>query len=166
MSVIESGHGRMPSGRRCYSNGFKVEFLRQWDELVGVRGGRARLCRENNVHITSAREWVEARDAGRFEDSAAVAAGGKGGGPMTKNQRDAVDRAKMARVEAENVRLRAKVAQAEAAQEILGKAFGLLQAANESPTEITEPIPPALMSLEQYRAWLERHGLGPGSRPS
>ena len=167
MSVIEVGHGRTPSGKRSYTIGYKIDFLQQWDEQVTVRGGRARLCRENNVHWTTALEWVAARDTGRFGEAvqrAAVRA--QNGKVSTRRQQDAVDRAKIARLEAENVRLRKKVEQAEAAQEILGKAFGLLQTVNESPTEITEPIPPALMSLDQYRIWLDQHGLGPASGPS
>ena len=68
-----------------------------------------------------------------------------------------VTRSELVKLRAENERLRKKVAQAEAAQEILGKAFGLLGAVNQSPNEDPIQIPPALMTLDQYKRWLSGH---------
>ena len=57
-----------------------------------------------------------------------------------------------------------KVAQAEAAQEILGKAFRALEAVNQSPNEDPIQIPPALMTLDQYKQWLSGHHVAGGPR--
>ena len=69
-----------------------------------------------------------------------------------------VDRAELARLRAENQRLRDKMAQSEAAQEILGNAFELLQGINQS-SEPQSQIPPALMSATEYAEWLKRRKL-------
>ena len=66
-----------------------------------------------------------------------------------------VDRAELARLRVENERLRRQVVQAEAAQDILGKAFELLQGINES-SDSDPQIPPALMSAAEYADWLKR----------
>ena len=68
-------------------------------------------------------------------------------------------RAELLRLRKENEELRKKVAQGEAVQDILGKAFGLLEQVNKSPNLEEMRIPPALMSLDQYAQWLEREQL-------
>ncbi|MFL1600627.1 hypothetical protein NG709_23095, partial [Gordonia amicalis] len=72
---------------------------------------------------------------------------------------DAQERAELARLRAENQRLRKKVEQAEAIQEIMGKAIELMDGITASSTSEEEQIPPALMSAEQYQQWLHRKGL-------
>ena len=69
-----------------------------------------------------------------------------------------VDRAELARLRLENERLRRKVVQAEAAQDILGKAFELLQGITESSNNDPQ-IPLALMSATEYAEWLKRRKL-------
>lgn len=69
------------------------------------------------------------------------------------------ERAEVAKLRAENERLKEKVVQAEAAQQILGKAFELLQGITERSTEDMTEIPPALMSASEYAQWLERRKL-------
>ncbi|WP_187590272.1 hypothetical protein [Gordonia sp. OPL2] len=147
--------GRTRTGKRSFPIGFKVEFLQLWDEVSLERGGKARLLRKYGLDPTVVREWVRARDRGDFEASMVVAADKS----KDRWQMDARDRAELARLRAENERLKQKVTQAEAAQEILGKAFELLEGITASSEMIDDQIPPALMSAEQYRQWLQRKGL-------
>ena len=100
-------------------------------------------------------DWVRARDRGEFEASMLTAVS-KDGGRRMMNSRD---RAELARLRAENERLKSKVAHAEAAQEVLGQAFELLEGITKGSTDSDEQIPPALMSVEQYREWLNSKGL-------
>ena len=72
---------------------------------------------------------------------------------------DSRDRAELARLRRENEHLKAKVAQAETAQDILGKAFELLQGITKSSSTDPSAIPPALMSASEYAQWLEREKL-------
>ncbi|KIQ07863.1 hypothetical protein RU01_21845, partial [Rhodococcus sp. MEB064] len=67
--------------------------------------------------------------------------------------------AELARLRKENDALKKKVAQSEAVQEILGKAYELLEGITESSTETDDQIPPALMSATEYARWLERNAL-------
>ena len=147
--------GRTPSGQRSYPLGFKVEFLQLWDAAMLERGGRARLLREYGLSRATVRGWLHSRDRGDFEASMVSAA------LKSKGSRrvDAQERAELARLRAENERLRKKVEQAEAIQEIMGKAIELMDGVTASSTDEEESIPPALMSAEQYQQWLQRKGL-------
>ncbi|RUP39384.1 MAG: hypothetical protein EKK60_07225 [Gordonia sp. (in: high G+C Gram-positive bacteria)] len=151
--------GTSPSGRRSYSREYRIEFLQQWDQCVDF-GSKSRLLRANKVDNATARAWVAARDRGDMEASMVKA---------SKKSRDHainVTRSELVKLRAENERLRKKVAQAEAAQEILGKAFGLLEAVNQSPNEDPIQIPPALMTLDQYKQWLSGHHVAGGTEES
>ncbi|MGV9714344.1 hypothetical protein ACWDTI_27235, partial [Gordonia sp. NPDC003424] len=143
-----------PGGRNIYTRAYKLEILQQWDQCV-ERGSKTRFARENGLTTRTIREWVTARDRGEFEEAMVAEA--------TKKERrgmmDSRDRAELARLRAENERLKAKVTAAEAAQEVLGKAFELLEGITKGSTDPQTEIPPALMSAEQYREWLERNGL-------
>ncbi|GAB83819.1 hypothetical protein RVF83_04120 [Gordonia rubripertincta] len=146
--------GRTPRGQRSYPLGFKVEFLQLWDAATVERGGRARLLREHGLCRATVRGWLQARGRGDFEASMVSAA------QKSKGSRvDAQERAELARLRAENQRLRKKVEQAEAIQEIMGKAIELMDGITASSTDEEEQIPPALMSAEQYQQWLQRKGL-------
>jgi transposase-like protein len=150
MITIEPGLS--PTGQRSFPIGYRVEFLREWDRCR-ERGAKARLLRENDLTQATVRRWIRSRDRGELEVSMAKA-----------SKRDktsaSVERAELARLRAENERLRRQVVQAEAAQDILGKAFELLQGINESSLNQEDPqIPPGLMSATEYAAWLQRHKL-------
>lgn len=147
--------GRTPRGQRSYPLGFKIEFLQLWDAAVSERGARSRLLREYRVSSTTVREWRRARDRGDFE-AAMVSAAQKSRG---SRRVDAQQRAELARLRSENERLKKKVKQAEAVQEIMGKAIELMEGITKSSADEEESIPPALMSAEQYRQWLERKAL-------
>lgn len=78
--------------------------------------------------------------------------------PKGRDRTATESRAEIARLSMENDRLRKKVAQAEAAQEIMGKAYELLEGITTSSEPMPyDKIPPALMSAEQYRAWLNKY---------
>lgn len=98
--------------------------------------------------------WLKARDRGEF--TAAMVTAAEKSRSRRMNSRE---RAEVAKLRAENERLKEKVVQAEAAQQILGKAFELLQGITERSTEDTTEIPPALMSASEYAQWLERRKL-------
>ncbi|WP_042378485.1 hypothetical protein [Gordonia alkanivorans] len=147
--------GRTPRGQRSYPLGFKVEFLQLWDAAMVERGGRARLMREYGLSRATVRGWLEARVRGDFEASMVSAALKSKGSSRV----DAQERAELARLRAENRRLKKKVEQAEAIQQIMGKAIELMDGITASSTDEEESIPPALMSAEQYQQWLNRKGL-------
>ena len=131
-----------------FSFDYRLAFLRAWDACL-ERGSRTRLLRENNLTDSTVRRWVAARDRGEMEESMAKSAGGK---PANR------DRAELARLRVENEALRRKLAQSEAAQEILGKA----SSSWEGSTRALEPepqIPLTLMSAAEYADWLKRHKL-------
>jgi len=141
--------GRSVGGVRSFPLAFRVEFLRQWDSAV-ERGAKVRLLREFNLSGSTVRAWVRARGRGDFE-AGMVAAAGK-----SRNFVSNAERAELARLRRENERLRKKVEQSEAVQEILGKAFGLLQEVSKSPTTQEPHIPVSLMSAHEYQQWLQR----------
>ncbi|KOS53050.1 hypothetical protein [Rhodococcus rhodochrous] len=149
--MIDIEIGRTPTGKRSFPLAFRIEFLRRWDACV-ERGARTRLLREHALAESTVRRWTDARDRGEWTTSM-VAAAEKPGRRM-----DSRDRAELARLRTENEALRRQVEQAEAAQEILGKAFELLEQVTKSSTP-PSPIPPALMSADEYAQWLTRHKL-------
>jgi hypothetical protein len=149
--MIDVPMGRTPTGRKSIPLAFKIEFLRQWDECV-ERGAKVRLMREHNLVSGTVGRWLRARDRGELTASMVAAS------ERQPRRVDSRDRAELARLRRENEALKKQVAQAEAAQEILGKAFGLLEGINESSTPPRE-IPPSLMSAQEYARWLERHKL-------
>ena len=147
--MIDVQVGRSPGGRRRFPVAFRVEFLRTWDAQVEL-GGKTRLLREYGLADCTVRRWVAARDAGEFESSMLIAAG------RSKNSVNNQDRAELARLRRENAALQAKVKQAEAAQEILGKAFEILDGIAKASTESDPAIPLSLMSAAEYTSWLRQ----------
>lgn len=151
--MIDVPVGRAPGGGRAFPLAFRVEFLRQWDVSV-ERGAKTRLLREHGLGGSTVRAWARARDRGEFEASMVVAAG------KSRSVVGNAERAELARLRKENESLRRKVEQSEAVQEILGKAFGLLEglAKSQEPQE-EPPIPVSLMSAAEYERWLLRNRL-------
>lgn len=149
MSEILIGETR--TGRRTFPMAFRVEFLRKWD-LCLERGSKTRLLREYQLSSNTVDRWRTARSGGQWTASQVAAAEGS---PRRMENRD---RAELARLRTENEALKKKVAQSEAAQQILGKAFELLEGITTSSDNIPE-IPPTLMSEAEYAAWLKRHKL-------
>lgn len=140
-----------PTGRRSFPLEYRIEFLRLWDACI-ERGAKVRLLREHGLGKPTVARWLDARERGEFTVSM-VAAGGR-----TSRRMDSQDRAELARLRAENEALKRRVGQAEAAQEILGKAFELLEGINKS-SEQQGQIPPALLTAAEYEQWLKQHKL-------
>ena len=149
--VINIETGLTPAGRRSFPIAYRLEFLRQWDDCI-ERGAKIRLLRQNRLSRQTVERWIQARDRGELEESMVKAA-------KSSRSTASTDRAELARLRAENQRLRDKVTQSEAAQEILGKAFELLQGINQSSEAEQPQIPPALMSATEYADWLKRRKL-------
>lgn len=143
--------GLTQSGRRSFSVGYRLDFLRKWDASV-ERGAKVRLLREHALVSSTVERWLAARARGELTMSMVATA------ERSSHRMENRDRAELARLRLENEALKKKVAQSEAAQQILGKAFELLEGittSSENPPE----IPPTLMSADEYAKWLKRHKL-------
>lgn len=143
--------GLTQSGRRSFSVGYRLDFLRKWDASV-ERGAKVRLLREHALVSSTVERWLAARTRGELTTSMVATA------ERSSHRMENRDRAELARLRLENEALKKKVAQSEAAQQILGKAFELLEGittSSENPPE----IPPTLMSADEYAKWLKRHKL-------
>lgn len=148
----ESVIGLTRTGGRSFPLAYRVEFLRRWDESI-ERGSKVRLLRESGLASSTVERWLKARDRGELTASMVAAA------ERSPHRMESRDRAELARLRMENEALKKKVAQSEAAQEILGKAFELLEGINTSSTQEETAIPPALMSADEYAKWLKRRRL-------
>lgn len=147
--MIETECGRSKTGVRQFPLAFRIEFLQQWDQCI-ERGAKTRLMREHNLVFGTVKRWLDARDRGEFTLSMVAAS------EKSRDRVDNRDRAELAQLRKENADLKKKVAQSEAAQQILGKAFELLEGITESSAQTEDQIPPALMSTVEYGKWLER----------
>lgn len=144
--------GQTSSGGRSFPLAFRIEFLRRWDEGI-ERGAKTRLLREHALGRSTVERWLKARDSGELTASMVAAA------ERSPRRMDSRDRAELARLRKENEALKKKVAQSEAAQQILGKAFELLEGITASSNQEENTIPPALMSADEYARWLKQHRL-------
>ncbi|WP_341359183.1 hypothetical protein V5H98_15795 [Georgenia sp. M64] len=150
--MIDVEIGLTPKGRRAFPLEFRIEFLAQWDACVEY-GAKMRLLREHALARKTVSRWLHARESGQWQAAMESATQG------SSSRVDSQDRAELARLRIENEALKSKVARSEAAQEILGKAFELLQGINTGSTEPATQIPPSLMSADEYAQWLKRHRL-------
>lgn len=133
---------------------FRIEFVQQWDACTG-RGDKTRLLREHNLTQATVRAWLRARDEGKY--SAQLAAASE---ERSLRRMENFDRAEFARLRKENAALKHKLAQSEAVQKILGKAYELLEGITTSSVADDETeIPTMLLSATEYAKWLERNKL-------
>lgn len=153
MSTIKTPIGTTATGRRSFSVAFRIEFLQAWDECV-AHGDKTRLLREYRLTSNTVKRWLDARQRGEF-----VASLEKAEVKVGSRRSHSQDRAEVIRLRRQVEQLEKKVKDAEAAQEIMGKAFELLEGITTSSTEQNAQIPPALMSAAEYQAWLERKKL-------
>ena len=143
--------GVTQTGRRSFPLEFRLDFLRKWDTCV-ERGSKVLLLREHALASTTVDRWLAARARGELTTSMVATA------ERSSHRMESRDRAELARLRLENEALKKKVAQSEAAQQILGKAFELLEGITTSSENVPE-IPPTLMSADEYAQWLKRHRL-------
>jgi transposase len=110
--------------RRTFTAAYKLAVIEKYDAATGP-GAKGALLRGEGLYDSHISYWRKARDSGGLKSSAgAVPAAAHKGRPV---------------VEAENERLRkrlakaeAKLGQARAALDIMGKAFALLELLSES----------------------------------
>lgn len=152
--MLTAKPGTTPTGRRSFNNDYRREFLREWDACT-ERGQKTTLLRENSLFYSTVKRWLAARDSGRLDATMR----GRSNKGSDKDRLDARDRAEIVRLREENEKLKKKVVQAEAAQDIMGKAYELLEGITTSSEPETTPIPPSLMSAEEYAKWLKQYGL-------
>lgn len=146
---ISAPIGATATGKRSFSLAYRLEFLAAWDECV-AHGDKARLLRANGLAQGTVKRWLQARDEGLLDESVASAMSGN------RRRTHSEDRSELLRLRRENERLQKKVKEAEAAQEIMGKAFELLEGITESSTGPKAQIPPSLNSAQEYERWLAR----------
>lgn len=139
-----------PTGIRKFPLEFRIDFVRRWDEAI-EHGEKVRLLRQYGLAYGTITRWLDARDEGQWTASMVAAA------EKSPNRMDKVARAELLRLRRENEALKTKVAQAEAAQQILGKAFELLEGITASSIPTDPPVPPALMSASEYAEWLKTY---------
>ncbi len=137
--------GRTPKGQQSHTNEEKLQFVREFGQCVEY-GSKTALLRRWNVTACVGRRWVIAAQEGRLGPTA----------PAKALNMDSQQRARLVALERENERLRAKVASAEAALTIMGKAHELLDGTLKSSLEDDE-VPVSLMSVQEYQAWLDRY---------
>ena len=137
--------GRSAKGARMFTIAEKQEFVREFNLCVEW-GAKSELLRRWNLHPGVARRWVIAAQEGRLGPAASTG----------RLDMGTAERARLIALERENERLRAKVASAEAALEIMGKAHELLDGTLRSSHEDDE-VPLSLMSVAEYQQWLERY---------
>ena len=124
--------------------------------MISVLG---RLLRANKVDNATARAWVAARDRGDMEASMVKA---------SKKSRDHainVTRSELVKLRAENERLRRRWPRPRLRRRSWEKRSGSWEAVNQSPTDPIQ-IPPALMTLDQYKQWLSGHHVAGGTEES
>lgn len=137
--------GRKARGARTFTIAEKQQFVREFEACV-ERGEKAALLRRWNLEQSVARKWVTAAAEGRLGP----------GAPAGRLEMRSQERARLVALEQENERLRAKVAAAEGALEIMGKAHELLEGTLKSSHDQDE-VPVSLMSVDQYQQWLARY---------
>lgn len=137
--------GLTPSGKRSFTNAEKLEFVREYDACV-EHGSKVALLRRWKLNAEVGRKWVIAAREGRLGPAA----------PAKRLNMASRERARLVALERENEQLRSKVAAAENALEIMGKAHELLEGTLKSSVEQDE-VPVSLMSGPEYQAWLARY---------
>lgn len=150
--MIDVAIGRTPTGGRSFPLGFRVEFLRQWDQCF-TRGSRTALLRQYDLTGNTVKRWIDARENGEWTTSMVDAA------DASRNAMTNRERAELARLRRENEQLKKKVEQSEAVQEILGKAYELLEGMHTSSQDDSNDIPVSLMNATEYADWLRRNRL-------
>lgn len=150
--TIDVAIGRTATGARSFPLGFRVEFLRQWDQCL-TRGSRTALLRQYNLTGNTVKRWIDARENGEWTASMVTVS------DASKNAMTNRERAELARLRRENEQLKKKVEQSEAVQEILGKAYELLEGMHTSSQNDDNDIPVSLMSATEYADWLRRNKL-------
>lgn len=116
--MASSGSGR--SGRRSFTNEYKLRMVSEYDAATG-HGERGALLRREGLYDSHIGKWRQARDAGRLVPSGTTAPDKALTAAQRENER------LRAQVEA----LSAELDSTRAVLDIVGKASGLLQAISD-----------------------------------
>ncbi|GAB3276793.1 hypothetical protein GCM10027456_68060 [Kineosporia babensis] len=132
-----SGKEPGPAGgraRRSFTPAQKLEFLARYEQAVQDREGGAWLRREG-LYSSSITQWRKERDAGLLQGRA----------PGESVGRPSAEQAEIARLKRALEVSERKRATSDAALEIVGKAFELLEtiSKSEEQAEAEQQIPPA-----------------------
>lgn len=113
--------------RRHFSAEYKLRILAEYD-AASAPGEKGAILRREGLYDSSIQNWRKQRDQGALK--------GLSGERPVETEEAAKERAKekarLAKLERENARLAKKLAQTEAALEIMGKWHALLETMSES----------------------------------
>lgn len=113
--------------RRHFSAEYKLRILAEYD-AASAPGEKGAILRREGLYDSSIQNWRKQRDQGALK--------GLSGERSVETEEAAKERAKekarLAKLERENARLAKKLAQTEAALEIMGKWHALLETMSES----------------------------------
>jgi transposase len=113
--------------RRHFSAEYKLRILEEY-EAADKPGEKGAILRREGLYDSSIQNWRRQRDEGALNAL-------KGNRPVPAGQvprERAREKASTAKLERENARLKKKLAQTEAALDILGKGIALLEMMSES----------------------------------
>jgi transposase len=113
--------------RRYFTASYKLRILAEY-EAAEKAGEKGAILRRENLYDSSIQNWRKLRDKG-----ALGALSGERTVPVEQASKErAKEKAALAKLERENARLNKKLAQTEAALEIMGKWHALLESISES----------------------------------
>lgn len=128
----------------------KWDLLLEYDKCLDW-GSKSEFCRRVQVHGSTFRDWLAAREEGRLLPPSPAPEKSERSGWMNARDRD-----ELKRLRNENERLKKKLDKSEAAVEILGKAAALLDAmarsaaATDPHLEEPEPGRPEWLKKPDY----------------
>lgn len=125
----------LPRRRRAFTPAEKLEHVLAYDAAVAAGDGLAgAYLRERGLYAASVSEWRLLRDSGVLTASPGGGAGGKSGRP-SKEKAELLDLQRRLALSEK------KLATTQAALELSGKAFALLELLSESAGSQAEPDP-------------------------
>jgi transposase-like protein len=115
--------------RRTFTAAYKLKILREYDGLT-ESGARGAFLRREGLYQSHVAKWRRARDRGTLD------------GPVPPGPAEAAPgSAEIRRLKAENARLAAKLAKAQAVVEVMGKVHALLEILSGSADREPKPTP-------------------------
>ena len=118
--------GKGKKKRRTFTRQFKLEILRELDELEETGDGQVgEVLRREGLYSSHITKWRRLRDAGELSETKAPRRG-------RKADEAKAEKAELARLKAELTRAQKKLAQAEALIEVQKKLYTLFHSEEES----------------------------------
>jgi transposase len=123
---VRSNHRRLRPKRRHFTAEYKLRVVEEYD--AAPSGEKGAILRREGLYDSSIQLWRRQRDDGALQG---LSGNKPAADEQAANQR-ARDKAERVKLERENARLKKKLAQTEAALEIVGKWHALLEMMSES----------------------------------